>query len=171
MPVWQYSEKVAKESISVQRKCAAAAVAMTQVKRPSNADAEWSGGDDDFLSSEHSGLRISSVPFWTYIFQMGWNSVETTNQFIFNVCTQVNLLSVFLCFSAPGSRWKIASDRSWYGGATTKSTISGGLGICLVFIRFMAGWWFQILFYSHPYLGKWSNLTWLIFFRWVETTN
>ncbi len=69
-------------------------------------------------------------------------------------------------------------------------------------------WWFQIYFYFHPYLGKWSNLTnificsgtileivsrsiteggrvstshwaallgggkiWLIFFRWVETTN
>ena len=30
-------------------------------------------------------------------------------------------------------------------------------------------WWFQICFYVHPYLGKWSNLT--IFFRWVETTN
>ena len=26
------------------------------------------------------------------------------------------------------------------------------------------------IFYVHPYLGKWSNLT-SIFFRWVETTN
>ena len=26
------------------------------------------------------------------------------------------------------------------------------------------------IFYFHPYLGKWSNC-WLIFFRWVETTN
>ena len=32
-------------------------------------------------------------------------------------------------------------------------------------------WWFQAL-YFHPYLGKWSNLTnYIIFFRWVETTN
>ena len=34
----------------------------------------------------------------------------------------------------------------------------------------ISGWWFQILFYVHPYLGK-MNPFWLIFFRWVETTN
>ena len=32
-----------------------------------------------------------------------------------------------------------------------------------------SGWWFQILFNVHPYLGKWSNLT-SIFFRWVGST-
>ena len=33
-------------------------------------------------------------------------------------------------------------------------------------------WWFQVsnIFYFHPYLGRWSNLT-SIFFKWVETTN
>ena len=30
-------------------------------------------------------------------------------------------------------------------------------------------WWFEICFYFHPYLGKWSNLTTI--FKWVETTN
>ena len=34
----------------------------------------------------------------------------------------------------------------------------------------ISGWWFQICFFVHPYLGKWSNLM-SIFFRWVETTN
>ena len=29
----------------------------------------------------------------------------------------------------------------------------------------------QTFFYFHPYLGKWSNLTTVNFFRWVETTN
>ena len=32
------------------------------------------------------------------------------------------------------------------------------------------GWCFQIFFYFHPYLGKWSILT-IIFLKWVETTN
>ena len=36
--------------------------------------------------------------------------------------------------------------------------------------QFFASWWFQIyIFYFHHYLGKWSF--WLIFFKWVETTN
>ena len=32
------------------------------------------------------------------------------------------------------------------------------------------GWWFQIFFYFHPYLGKWSNLTHIFQMGW-ETTN
>ena len=38
----------------------------------------------------------------------------------------------------------------------------------LVFTHPKPGWWFQICFYFHPYLGKWLNLTNI--FR-VETTN
>ena len=37
--------------------------------------------------------------------------------------------------------------------------------LCILFSR----WWFQISFYVHPYWGRFP--IWLIFFRWVESTN
>ena len=32
-------------------------------------------------------------------------------------------------------------------------------------------WWFQIFFYFHPYLGKWSNLTNIFQLRWNRPTS
>ena len=47
--------------------------------------------------------------------------------------------------------------------------------VSMIYVKFwgvsLSGWWFQIFFYFHLYLGKWSNLTILICFKWVETTN
>ena len=36
---------------------------------------------------------------------------------------------------------------------------SGILNHMHIYIYRCTGWWFQIFFYVHPYLGKWSNLT------------
>ena len=35
--------------------------------------------------------------------------------------------------------------------------------------KWIAGWWFQIFFIFTPTWG--NDLIWLIFFKWVETTN
>ena len=90
-----------------------------------------------------------------------------------------------------GSQWRTPSDpfsvlkRSGSAHAWTRRRMNssrsctwwrftGGGMWCLedsipVSWECIATWWFQIFFYFHPYLGKWSNLT-SIFFRWVETT-
>ena len=44
-----------------------------------------------------------------------------------------------------------------------------GKETCSTQWKWMAGWWFQKLFIFTPIWG--NNPIWLIFFRWVETTN
>ena len=44
---------------------------------------------------------------------------------------------------------------------------------CMIYVKFwgvyLSGWWFQIFFYFHPYLGEMIQFDYLIFFKWVET--
>ena len=56
---------------------------------------------------------------------------------------------------------------------TTMQPGSAGIvGFFLVcFTQQWLGVCFQIVFMVIPYFGKWSNLTSIFFFRWVETTN
>ena len=85
------------------------------------------------------------------------------------------MAQVEFCFGVPKdkSRWPlegmtpnsvyhvICGDISMTGPTATKLT---------PILQNTTGWWFQIFVLSSPTWGWWSNLTTVIFFRWVETT-
>ena len=60
-------------------------------------------------------------------------------------------------------RWNpmIGSSISWKKSSTKFDACS--------FVEFITRWWFQIFFIITPLWGRFQ--IWLIFFRWVETTN
>ena len=140
MPVWQYSEKVAKESIRSSE--SAQLLLLLWLKWnvfKCRCRMIWRGWWLLVIRAFRTSNFISPILNLYFSDGLKQSSVETTNQFIFT-CAHKSTFQLFCLLSAPGSRWKIASDRSWYGGATTKSTISGGLGICFVFIRVLYLW-------------------------------
>ena len=78
-------------------------------------------------------------------------------------------------FVGPRIFWKTASAWSnfcWASDLEGKRTMEANqIWKGWIWWRSVTRWWFQIFFYFHPYLGKISNFTTVIFFRWVETTN
>ena len=56
-------------------------------------------------------------------------------------------------------------------GASAWLVFFGGDELLPSSIGIIIGWWFQTFFYFNPQLGELIQFDYLVFFKWVETTN
>jgi len=96
---------------SVQRKCAAAAVAMTQVKR---LQMQMQNDLEGMMTSCHQSIQDFEFhqSHFELIFFRWVETVLKPPTSLSLTCARRQPSKCFFVPSAPGSRWKIASDRS-----------------------------------------------------------
>ena len=76
-------------------------------------------------------------------------------------CCRWNDVSTAKAWNAPSSIFRpLRCDERWKVGETCIVLRDRFLGYKqITYIKYISGWWFQNVFYFHPYLGQWSNLT------------
>ena len=142
---------------SVQRKVRSCCCCYDSSETSSNADAEWSGGDDDFLVIRAFRTSNFISPHFELIFFRWVETVLKPPTSLSLTCAHTSQPSkcFFCAFQLQDLDGKLQVIEADTAEQQRKVQSLEGLGICLVFIRFMAGWWCSdYFFYSHPYLGE-----------------
>ena len=112
-------------------------------------------------------------PILTHIFQMGWFNHQHQPGF-FHIQISMIHYGVYLVTNAPSSQGslnpppplEIQNCNLWWCYKTCHCCF---LSPRDVVPRICSRWWFQIFFLFIPTQGRFPF--WLIFFKWVETTN
>ncbi len=123
-------------------------------------------------------ILILEVFPWFQVLLPGWNNPRQTHWFsaiyraypchsTYNWIRNAHLVIHSTLLTSPLDPHHLTGHTKTAPGETDFSSFRSGLG--LYGHERVSGWWFQIFFIFIPIWGRFPF--WLIFFKWVETTN